>query len=1575
MRNLQQIKAAYERGEGSLRELAARFSVPLDTVKKRSGAEKWHRPEAVGATSGTKNGTTIDLGAISSDKTAPKTSTGAILEIELVPESGTGAIPANALVPKNGTSPDQNGTKRSTGAIFSIPSDINSWDRLQTAEFYHRDLGWAIHALLPPNKGQEHERGKKPIQKGWRSHTASEVTPDYLREHFASGSNYNLGVVVRNPFVHVDLDSKPDAGESVRTWLAEQPGLIDFPRERTGGGAHFVFVCRDIPPAIAKVNKAPTAKINDAVMAELYLDGMNIVVSPSIHKSGSNYRWEVTGAIPEVKWQQIKNWFGFAEPEEKKRGRPAKEKPWWSRFKGSLHSLDAVAMFREAKLLGDLLKPDEGMWSVTCPWQNEHSGPKGNSSSTAIFQNEGVIPGFKCHHAHCSGRSLKDVLEALDDATPGIVDRHCPERRVWEDGQLAGDGRPRVVLPTVGRPDSEFATEIGGYIGPRHIWFNKAETVVSVTLHKMSEKVTSLVFSQVTPVEACTAIEQFVETGVVSKDSESGDLVFTCHTMSRECASKMLASPQFRRQIPQIIRILDIPLPILLPSGEIVFPTTGYDPRFKSYLDPNAPRIRPMAFEKALELIHEAHADFGWKDEQSLTHAIARFITPFCRGIMGWDARFPLWHFSGNRPRAGKDYLAGVTQLTYEGRTCEDAPLERESEETRKRITAALHAGRRGIHFANCQGHIQDAAFIGAITSKTFAARNLGSTDAKADLILPNEIEFSISANIGLTFREDVEPRTRRISLFRSEENTNGTIFAKPDLHGWVLAHREQLLSAVGALVTRWIQCGRPPCPTPFNTAPEWGRVVGGIMFACGLGNPCLPHTDDGEIGGDRLEKAMRTLYILGFENAPDTWIEKGELFRLVAASDDDDLAFFGSFEIGQSKDTKTRIGKSIRQFRDRELSGVTLELDMRGKGDRQQIRFVSTKAENGRSRQILLDIFGRSGRCGTSPTSPADSEHKSEEKNKILEELNVVMVGRGGGSSLPSPPSTTTGRQDFHEIAAAITSAGSVALDLETFGSKKNDALDPWRGDIRLLSLKVPGSTPWLIDLQSTGYDLDELGRAIESVEVIAHNAKFDLLWLVVKTGVRPKKVFCTLTAARLLSAGTKPGNNLDQCLERFLGIAPAPDQSRSDWGGMFLTDDQLSYAARDVMHLHDLAARLDTELGGADLDTVKALEMELCPVVVAMEEAGIAMDAPKLQSIHDCARELVRAKSDELRVLLNSPSLNPGSPDQLKTALARAGIVVPNTSEETLKASGDGTIIPAILALRGAEKSAQQAESLLDCIESDGRIHGRFEPTGTDTGRFSSKSPNLQNIGRGALRECFLAPVGSRLIVADYSQIELRAAAAIAGEAKMIEAYKRGDDLHKLTAATVLGKPIEDVTKEDRQTGKSASFGLLYGQSAKGLVRYAASSYGVTIEEDEAEEIRRAFFRTYGALRQWHGESHNIAERGVGEVRTVLGRRRLIPKDADAWQRFTALVNTPVQGGCADGMKRALVLIASRLPAGSRLISTVHDEVIVESPEADAEAVCSLVRKSMIDAMTDLFPQVPIDVEAGVCERWSEK
>ena len=1470
---------------------------------------------------------------------------------------------------------------------YTIPAEINSWTRLATAQYYHHVLGMAVHPLYASDKGDEKERGKKPLTKDWRNHTASEVTDDYLQHHFGNGSNHNIGIIVRAPFVHIDLDSKPDAGESVRAWLAMQPQLAGVPRERTGGGAHLSFICRDLPESVARPKKAITMQVNRKVTAELYTDGMNLVVSPSVHKSGAPYSWDVTGEIPEVSWAQIRQWFGFAEPEAAKRGRPAKEKPWWARFKGDLRTLDAVALFKEAGLLGECINPDEGKWSARCPWQGDHSDAKGGNGAgtdTVIFQKESGEnpPGFKCLHAHCANRTIQHVLCALDDATPGIVDRRCREMRVWAPGARSPDGRPRVVLPGIGRPDSEFVSEVGSLLAPRERWFTKGDEIVCVGEREFSEGVKQLAFHPVEPVSACTDVEQHVEVGITREDEFCGDNVFVPCSMTRETAAKMLAAPQFISRMPRIVRILDVPIPVRL-RGVIVLPKVGYDPALRTWLPENAPIIRPMPFADAVAIIREVYCEFCWADKQSLVHAIARLITPFCRGIIGWQARTPLWCYQANQPGAGKDYCADVVHVTYTGNRIGDAPLGKDGEEIRKRLTTILNSGRRFTHFANCQVHIEDQTFIGLITSPFFSARNLGSTDSAADLMLPNEGDYSLSANMGLTFREDLERRLRRITLFLAAENQNKQVFKREDLLGWIGENRATVLSAIASLVTRWMVAGEPKGSTPFASFPEWSRVVGGVMAHAGLGDPCLAHThDELETGGDRSMRAMRALYRISYNAYPEAWFEKGDLFKLLASEDNDDLAWFGSFCDEEVRSTKTKIGIQLRKFRGRELDGVVLQIDgSQTKSERQPIRFVAAASVHTDSHLVLGQVFGDDGNLGDVPAVLKTPENNSHKKKAEGGDCSVTAAAGMRAPQAPQPPQPlkngfrSADLAAFPEIASAIESAGSVALDIETYGPGKKDGLNPWRGDIRLLSLKIAGRDPWVIDLCATGYDLGPLAAALEAVMVIGHNLKFDALWLAVKCGIRLRKVFCTLTAARLLSAGTKPGNDLNNCLERYLGIKPDADQSTSDWAAKFLTAEQLTYAARDVAHLHALQDVLVAELGQAGLKDVSMLEMELLPVVVAMEQTGIAVNRRDLERIERESKQKQTAIAAQLSEALSVPDLNPNSTNQLQSALNKAGVKVPNTSAEALKGSGDTCYVPLILEYKAAKSQAQQAASLFECIAPDGRIHGRFEPTGTATGRFSSKEPNLQNIGRGALRECFVAPAGSKLVVADYSQIELRAAAAIAGETKMIEAYRRGEDLHRGTAAAVLGKAPDKVTKEDRQLAKAVNFGLLYGQSAPGLVKYAASSYGVTLSEAEAKAIRSRFFGTYVKLRQWHERSRRTADNGVGEVRTALGRRRLIPPSASEWERFTALVNTPVQGGCADGMKRAIVLLATKLPPSAHIISTVHDEIIVETPESEAEEVLQLIKTVMVESMAALYPQVPIEVEAHVCANWGEK
>jgi DNA polymerase I-like protein with 3'-5' exonuclease and polymerase domains len=373
-------------------------------------------------------------------------------------------------------------------------------------------------------------------------------------------------------------------------------------------------------------------------------------------------------------------------------------------------------------------------------------------------------------------------------------------------------------------------------------------------------------------------------------------------------------------------------------------------------------------------------------------------------------------------------------------------------------------------------------------------------------------------------------------------------------------------------------------------------------------------------------------------------------------------------------------------------------------------------------------------------------------------------------------------------------------------------------------------------------------------------------------------------------------------------------------------------------------------------------------------MENRGFGINKERLLGVmEDYSTEL----KDTLAYFKKAfgEEINPNSPKQLKEALTEKGLKLSNTSEQTLKEDGH-SLTMCILNYRSAKKQMEQAETLLKAIEEDGRIHARFEPTGTDTGRFSSKKPNLQNIGRGKLRGCFTPADGSSLVVADYSQVELRVAAAIANEERMIEAYKNGEDLHRQTASIVLGKPLEDVSKEDRQLAKAVNFGLLYGQLAKGLVVYAETSYGVKLNIEQARQIRQKFFDEYKHLREWHSQAHKDASSNCEVLSTKFGRKRWLPMEGDVrWQRVATLLNAPVQGGAAAVIKTAIIALQAKLPEGAGLVSTVHDELIVEAPLKNVEAIKKLMEDIMIESAASLYPTVPFEVEAHICEDWSEK
>lgn len=1472
-----------------------------------------------------------------------------------------------------------------TPLLPAIPADINDLDRLAAARFYTDTLGWAVHPLNGPNKGSEKERGKKPLLSGWPQHRLAGISPEFIQSYFGSGCGNNLGCVVRPPFIHIDLDSKCDRGKSVDEWMAGMSELAQVPRERTGGGAHLVFICRNVPAEILAAKKAPSVAINDAVSAELYKDGLNIVLSPSVHSNGHRYTWEVTGTIPEVRWADIARWFGFGVEEPQRRGRPPKEKPWWSKWREDLHTLDLVKVMGDLGCLGGCVDPNQAKWAVACPWEHEHSGDKrGAGTDTVIFNKPENMPGFRCLHSHCEARAIRELVEWAEERQPGIIAEHCTALRVWEPASKNREGRPRIVLPGTGRPHGIFGLEIGTATAPHLDLFSFGNSIVEIAAVQVSTSEGAIpghMLNPLTPTSLITAIERSVETGVVVND-EAGDQVFLPKSMSDHDSRVISVSRHFNGCLPRITRVLDVPAPLLDRDGKIIYPEPGYDERFGTWLNPEAPKLRTMDMDEAVDILTNElfttpeKGGFWWHDEQARTHALARLVTPFCRGLMGWR-RAPLWIYDGNREGCGKDTCADITHVLYTGRSIICAPLSKDcDEEMRKRITSALMAGSRFFHLANMKGHIRYASLEAATdNSGVWEDRRLGVSET---LRLPNETEYSFSAN-NATWEPDIERRCRRIRLRFTPEDINGHRYKHLDIRGWVLRRRADLLSAINALVLAWVRAGMPPGPTGFTSFPEWGVTVGGIFGVCGLGDPCRPH-EESNSSGDQNTRAMRRLFALSVDRYRDAEVPKKE-YNTWAQSNEDVQELFDWLDLSCRRGM-TSFGKLISRFEGRELGGITLHSKQTSK-NRGIYQFFCDGGQTGPDLSLTVpkpdSPRGHGDMRGHFSHARIELKKFHESESTHNDDL-FVPYNRASETSPHVPMSprwrVITLRKGVEAVAADLRDAPTIALDLETYGPLKGDGLDPEKGDIRLLALCREGGPAHILDLRAIGYDLGPVRDLLSQTTVIAHNAKFDLGWLAVKCGIRPAAVFCTCTASRLLDAGSTLRHGLDTVLERHLGIKPGPDHSLSDWGALILTEDQLKYAAADVEHLHGIARVLRSKATAAGLDKVMDLEMALLPVVVDMEHTGVGIDIDLLNAIRAEAEATTRSAEAEVRALLDAPDLNLSSPKQLLAALNAAGFDLPNTAEETLKGAADESgVISALLRHRSAQKVAQQPATLLKAVGRDGRLRCSFNPTGTATGRFSSSSPNLQNIGRGAIRSAFTPAPGQCLIVADYSQIELRIAAVVAGDQKMLAAYQAGADLHRETAAAVLEKPLEEVAKGDRQLAKAVNFGLLYGQGAPGLVRYAAGSYGVDIEEEDAARIRALFFARYKGLSRWHSKAWEKARAKAAEVRTRLGRRRLIPPGASEWERFTALVNTEVQGGAADGMKLALVDLAHRLPTGAAIISTVHDEVIVEAPAELADQIRELTQTVMIDSMAGLYPEVPIEVEAHVCQHWGEK
>jgi DNA polymerase I len=459
-------------------------------------------------------------------------------------------------------------------------------------------------------------------------------------------------------------------------------------------------------------------------------------------------------------------------------------------------------------------------------------------------------------------------------------------------------------------------------------------------------------------------------------------------------------------------------------------------------------------------------------------------------------------------------------------------------------------------------------------------------------------------------------------------------------------------------------------------------------------------------------------------------------------------------------------------------------------------------------------------------------------------------------------------------------------------------------------------------------------------------------------------------------MSRPNKVSHKLKDVVRRELGLELDKDHQKANWSGQ-LTDEMLAYAATDTKVLLPLADALALKAKEAKLELAAEIECRALPAMTWMANAGLPFDrkgwTEHLKGLEK-EKSLLTKELDEL--VPEGPdgkARNWNSHLQVKEAFGLAGIELPNIQEKTLSRI-DHPLAKTLLKYKKVSTMlSNYGPKLLEFVSEGDRIYADWHQIGAGTGRMSCSKPALQQL-TPEVKKYVRAPDGRVLIKADYSQIELRIAAKVSGDERMLEAYQRGEDLHSLTAKSLAHAGVGK--EADRRLAKAINFGLLYGQGAKGFKEFARDKYDTDITLGEARQYKRRFFETYPGLAAWHERERLRMKHGETETRTLTGRRRV------GVTRFTEWVNAPVQGTGADGLKLALALLRERLGEcpGAVPIACVHDEIVVECDEDKAEKVEAWLEKAMINGMDEVLnspqvggPRVPVEVETQIGKTWA--
>ena len=612
---------------------------------------------------------------------------------------------------------------------------------------------------------------------------------------------------------------------------------------------------------------------------------------------------------------------------------------------------------------------------------------------------------------------------------------------------------------------------------------------------------------------------------------------------------------------------------------------------------------------------------------------------------------------------------------------------------------------------------------------------------------------------------------------------------------------------------------------------------------------------------------------------------------------------------------------------------------------------------------------------------------------------LETRPESREGGEDRPAADTdyvTVQTPEQLEEMLAELRTAGSFSFDTETTG------LDQMRAELVGLSFATEPGRAWYLPVAHREGRQVPLEEALARVKPLledqalaksAHNANFDLMVLA-NYGINPQNVdFDTMVAAHLLSRNQLGLKNLSLDLlgvEMKLITELIGRGSRQKTFDQVAIEDATPYAAADADMTARLRAKLEPQIEQQNLNGLMSdIEIPLQPVLVQMQRQGIKVDEGML---HEMARGLNEQMHQTQMELYQSigHEVNINSPQQLsdllfneiglpKTKRTKTGYSTDANSLENLK--GLHPVVDLILDYRQISKlKSTYVDTLPELINPvTGRIHTSYNQVGSATGRMSSSDPNLQNIpvrtelGR-QVRRAFIAEEAPDWVLfsADYSQIELRVLAHLSQDPELLEAFRRGEDIHASTASLMNDVPINKVTSDQRRIAKVLNFGVIYGLSAHGISQQTEFS-----REDGARFIE-TYFNKYPAIAGYLDEV-KARTRETQFVETLCGRRRYMPdinsssfNVRNAAERMA--INMPIQGTAADIMKLAMIRVHDRLSRENlraKMLLQVHDELVFEVPRAEMDDLQALVFDEMPAAM-DL--DVTLKVEAKWGTSWGD-